>query len=331
MTKVIARIGLAVATNAILVALPLGLSLVAASVSAAVIDLDFDSLPSAQQWTYQSSLGTDEEDVFSVDGAVLHQNSIGLLDDPRYVWQGSVQRAPFDLRFRARLTEFDGVGQPQWGFSVLLGAEDFFVYVALGPGFVEIEENVVGNPRVFLDTSQFHDYRLLGDPVAGSYRLFVDGAQVLSRTIGHDPLGLNFLILGDRALAGNDLPIGAKADVSLFVLDYVARQIAIDIKPDSINPRSRGKIRVAILTTGSFDAATVDATRVRFGPTGSEAAIVRSALQDVDGDGDVDLSLQFNTQATGINCGTTSGSVTGQTTDGTPIQGTASIKVVGCK
>src|SRR5688572_27812819 len=139
MSKVIPRIRLAVATNAILVALPLGLSLLASSASAAVIDLDFNSLPSAQQWTYRTSLSTDEEDVFSVDGAVLHQNSVGLLDDPKYVWQGTVQRTPFDLRFRARLTEFDGVAQPQWGFSVLLGAEDFFVYVALGPGFVEIE------------------------------------------------------------------------------------------------------------------------------------------------------------------------------------------------
>ena len=331
MSKVIPRIRLAVATNAILVALPLGLSLLASSASAAVIDLDFNSLPSAQQWTYRTSLSTDEEDVFSVDGAVLHQNSLGLLDDPRYVWQGTVQRTPFDLRFRARLTEFDGVVQPQWGFSVLLGAEDFFVYVALGPGFIEIEENVVGNPRVFLDTSQFHDYRLLGDPVAGSYRFFVDGAQVLSRTIGHNPLGANFLMLGDRALAGSDLPVGAKADVSLFVFDYVAQQIAIDIKPDSINPRSRGKIRVAILSTGSFDAATVDATRVRFGPTGSEATMVRGALQDIDGDGDLDMSLHFNTQGTGISCGTTSVSVTGQTIEGTAIQGTASIKVVGCK
>jgi len=331
LSKVIAKIRVAIATNATVVVLPLGLSLFTPPAGAAVIDLDFHSLPSAQQWTYRTSLGVDEESVFSVDGEVLHQNSVGILDDPKYVWQESVQRTAFDLRFRARLTEFDGVVESAWGFSVLLGVEDFFVYVGLGLGFVEVEENVVGNPRVFVDTSQFHDYRLLGDPVAGSYRFFVDGSQVLSRTIGHNPLGLNFLMLGDRALAGGDSPLGGKADVSLFVLDYVAKQIAIDIKPGSINPRSRGKIRVAILTTVSFDAATVDATRVRFGPTGSEAAMVSSVLQDIDGDGDLDLILQFNTQGSGIDCSTTSGSVTGQTIDGTAIQGTASIKVVGCK
>ena len=330
-SKVIPGIRLGVLPSATLVALPLGLSLLAFSASAAVIDLDFSSLPSAQQWTYQTSLDTDEEDVFSVDGAVLHQNSLGLLDDPRYVWQGNVQRTPFDLRLRARLTEYDGVVDNAFAFSVLLGVEDFFVYVGLGRGYVEVEENVVGNPRIFVDTAQFHDYRLLGDPVAGSYRFFIDGAQVLSRTIGHDPLGVNFLMLGDRALAGGDSPLGSKADVPLFVFDYVAQQITIDIAPRSINPRSRGKIRVAILTTGSFDAATVDATRVRFGPTGSEAAMVSAALQDVDGDGDVDMSLHFNTQGSGIDCGTDSVSVTGETIDGTAIQGTAPIKVVGCK
>jgi hypothetical protein len=330
-SKLGARIRVAIAMHATVVVLPLGLALFTSPASAAVIDLDFNSLPSAQEWTYRTSLGVDEENVFSVDGEALHQNSVGLLDDPKYVWQGSVQRTPFDLRFRARLTEFDGVVDSAFGFSVLLGVEDFFVYVGLGLGYVEVEENVVGNPRVYVDTSQFHDYRLLGDPVAGSYRFFVDGAQVLSRTIGHNPLGDNFLMLGDRALAGGDSPLGGQADVSLFVLEYVAQQIAIDIKPGSINPRSRGKIRVAILTTGSFDAATVDATRVRFGRTGSEGTMLRSALQDIDGDGDLDMSLQFNTQGTGIDCSTASASITGATLDETAIQGTASIKIVGCR
>ena len=66
--------------------------------------------------------------------------------------------------------------------------------------------------------------------------------------------------------------------------------IAIDIKPgtfpNSINPRSKGVIPVAILTTDTFDATTIDQTTVRFGPNGTEPAPVQSALEDVDGDGD---------------------------------------------
>ena len=71
-----------------------------------------------------------------------------------------------------------------------------------------------------------------------------------------------------------------------------------------INPRSQGKIPVAILTTDTFDATTVDLTyfSVHFGATGTEAAPVKSALIDVDRDGDTDMLLLFNTQETGIEC-----------------------------
>lgn len=111
--------------------------------------------------------------------------------------------------------------------------------------------------------------------------------------------------------------------------------IDIDIKPgsfpNSINPRNRGVIPVAILTTATFDAATVDPTTVFFGKTGTEAAPVQSALEDVDGDVDTDLILHFNTQDTGIMCGDTSASLTGETFDGQAIEGSDSIKTAGCK
>jgi TolB protein len=111
--------------------------------------------------------------------------------------------------------------------------------------------------------------------------------------------------------------------------------VEIDIKPgsdpNSINPRSRGVIPVAIPTTDTFDATTVDETTVLFGATGTEAAPVHFAFEDVDGDGDTDMILHFNTQDTGIVCGDTSASLTGETFGGPAIQGTDSIRTVGCK
>lgn len=123
-------------------------------------------------------------------------------------------------------------------------------------------------------------------------------------------------------------------NVAVILNDGVVT-VAIDIKPgsfpNSIDPRSIGVIPVAILTTDSFDATTVDPTTVLFGPTGIEAAPVRSALEDVDGDGDTDMVLFFKTRATGIQCGDTSASLTGKTFSGQMIQGSDSIKTAGCK
>lgn len=124
------------------------------------------------------------------------------------------------------------------------------------------------------------------------------------------------------------------ATVTVLDVPDPVTQIDIDIKPgsdpNSINPRSRGKTPVAILTTGAFDAATVDPTTVRFGAAGTEAAPAHSALEDVDGDGDVDMVLHFHTQDTGIACGDTLAMLTGSTITGEQIEGTDSIRTVSC-
>jgi hypothetical protein len=109
----------------------------------------------------------------------------------------------------------------------------------------------------------------------------------------------------------------------------------IDIKPgefpNPINPRNRGVIPVAILTTDTFNTTTVKATTVRFGATGTEAGPVRVAVEDVNNDGRPDLLLFFNTQDTGIQCQDTSASLTGQTFSGQEIEGSDAITTVGCR
>jgi hypothetical protein len=88
---------------------------------------------------------------------------------------------------------------------------------------------------------------------------------------------------------------------------------------------------VAILTTKTFDATTVDPASVKFGPKGATEAHGQGHTEDVNGDGQLDLVPHFRTQQTGINCGDTSASLTGKTFDGQAIEGTDSIKTVGCK
>ena len=132
---------------------------------------------------------------------------------------------------------------------------------------------------------------------------------------------------------------GAPALVNPWGIAVVAAPsvltVAIDIKPgsfpNSINPRSQGRIPVAILTTDTFDATAVDPATVLFGRIGTEAAPAHAALEDVDLDGDTDMILHFDTQDTGIICGDTSASLTGETFGGQAIQGSDSINTVGCK
>ena len=107
--------------------------------------------------------------------------------------------------------------------------------------------------------------------------------------------------------------------------------IDFEVKPDHINPNSRGLLTVTIPTRDTLDATTIDPTTVRFGRSGTETAPVDVNKKDVNGDGQPDLLLRFRVLDTGIQCGDSSVSITGQTVNGTPIQGSDSITTVGCK
>jgi len=111
--------------------------------------------------------------------------------------------------------------------------------------------------------------------------------------------------------------------------------ITIDIKPgdgpNAINPKSKGVIPVAILSTDSFDARNVDVSTACFGRTGTEALELKAALEDVNRDGRLDMLLFFATQQTGIRCGDTAATLKVQATDGTALEGSDSIRTVPCK
>jgi hypothetical protein len=123
-----------------------------------------------------------------------------------------------------------------------------------------------------------------------------------------------------------------------------ALAVGIDIKPGNqqnpVNPRSRGKLRVAILTTPDFEATDVDPTTVTLGDeVGSDTPVrvkpngtLHTAPQDVNGDGDLDRVFFFSTRALVANGdltrSTTELVLRGQTKDGTPIRGVDAVRVV---
>lgn len=123
----------------------------------------------------------------------------------------------------------------------------------------------------------------------------------------------------------------SKCEVKLAGAEFVEIDIKPGSDPNAINPRSKGVIPVAILTTESFNAQIVDPSTVQFGPNGAGIGDRSAHLQDVNEDGDLDLVLHFRTQQTGIACGDTTAFLTGETFVSTPIQGSQNIVTVGCK
>jgi len=173
-----------------------------------------------------------------------------------------------------------------------------------------------------------------------------DGALVRDCDISYEPgaFGLGGIaIVGSKFYIAEPLnPLSPGDGTTIHVLERnslicnpsAVVQVAIDIKPgsfpNSINPRSNATI-VAILTTDTFDASTVDPATVLFGTTGTQAAPMHTVLEDADGDGDTDMILRFNTQAAGIQCGDISAFLTGETFGGQAIAGSDSIRTEGCK
>jgi len=111
---------------------------------------------------------------------------------------------------------------------------------------------------------------------------------------------------------------------------------AIEIKPPAsppipINPRAKGKMPVAILSTFTFDAVTqMNTTSLTFGHTGDEASLefCDGAGKDVNGDGLTDLVCHFNTTRTGFLAGDTIAFLKGQTVAGAKVQGSEGINTV---
>ncbi|MEN8005732.1 MAG: LamG-like jellyroll fold domain-containing protein [Candidatus Krumholzibacteriota bacterium] len=146
----------------------------------------------------------------------------------------------------------------------------------------------------------------------------------------------------DSSFNGNDATRGSTPDSDDFDPTWDQVQIpqcapatidvGIDVKPDSdenrvnCNPHANHVVPVALLTTAEFDATNVDHATVLFGP--AETAEAHANLKgpvrhetDVDGDGDLDLLFHFRVPDSGIQCGDTKVSLTGETYDGQPISG----------
>jgi parallel beta-helix repeat protein len=105
-------------------------------------------------------------------------------------------------------------------------------------------------------------------------------------------------------------------------------KVEIDIKPSSdpnnINLNSKGVVPVAVISTDNFDANDIDPDTVFF----AGASPVRWTMEDVDGDGDVDLLFHFKTQELELDEDSTEATLTGETYGGNSIEGIDIVNII---
>ena len=112
----------------------------------------------------------------------------------------------------------------------------------------------------------------------------------------------------------------------------------VDIRPgeapNPVNLKARGLIPVAVVSTGVFDATTIDTATVRLGDPllGATATAERGAIEDVDGDGRLDGVFLFSVQALvaggALDTASTAAVLRGKTVGGLSLIGRDSVKIV---
>jgi hypothetical protein len=168
---------------------------------------------------------------------------------------------------------------------------------------------------------------IMSDPLIGRYAYSLIGS-------GQTPIVLRNVGVGALIDLGNAGRLPWPPAVQVEVSPPVT-PVRIDIKPggfpNSINLQSNGTVAVAIFSSPSFDATTVDPLTVSL--AGASVALAgkgtpMASFADVDGDGLLDLVVHFRTSALQLKDTDKEAVLDATTFAGESITGTDSIRVV---
>ncbi|MFC4548970.1 MULTISPECIES: hypothetical protein [Halorussus] len=95
---------------------------------------------------------------------------------------------------------------------------------------------------------------------------------------------------------------------------------------DRVNPESNGRIQVALRSSATFDATTLNVGTATFGP--NDAHPKHAETTDVNGDGRPDLLLHFRVADTGVSWETGTMTLEAETDEGRTVTGEVEVKVV---
>ncbi len=181
-----------------------------------------------------------------------------------------------------------------------------------------------------LDTGSTHPY----DSRIDNFRLPATGDY----TVGVSSYPRNFTNGGTTT--ATRLNSYSNGDYTLVIsgVSSPVLHINIDIKPGDgeslapINPKSKGKIPVALLGSRDFSVFDVNVTSLTFGHTGDEASLSKcGGREDVNDDGVLDLVCHFDNQLAGFSAADEEAILKGKLDDGRLFEGRGRLKVVPAK
>ncbi|MFH0791036.1 MAG: choice-of-anchor U domain-containing protein [Candidatus Omnitrophota bacterium] len=265
-------------------------------------DGNLDSIPDSQQENVASIHSYDNESYVT-----LVSSSETILENVQAVDNPSPADAPEAINFPYGFFDFtmnDVMSGGAASLTIYLTEEEFpATYYKYGP----TPQEPVSHWYEFLYDGQ------TGAEIAGNIITlhFVDGQR------GDDDLAANGTIVdkGGPGYIETILPI------------------KIDIKPgsfpNSINLKSEGKVPVAVLSSSTFDANSINRSTVVF--AGISPLSIEGSPKDVNGDGLLDVVLHFKTQDLNLEPSDTEACLTGKTLSGQEFKGCDSVQIVSAK
>jgi MBG domain (YGX type)/Bacterial Ig-like domain (group 3)/Right handed beta helix region len=238
--------------------------------------------------------------------AITYYATVSALDPEAGAPAGSVQFYADGAPLGSAVPLTDGLASIS-AATLTVGIHNVTVaYTSDGPAFLSsvplapVTETITPAPLTITANDAVRAEGAANPPFTASYAGFVlgEGDSVL---VGN----LIFSTPADASSPPGDFPITvggvSAANYDLSFLEGTltvapVQTVDIDAHPTSLNLASNGIITVALFTTLSFDALRVDVSSVLF----AGAHVVHSAMEDVDGDGDLDRILQFRTQDTNL-------------------------------
>jgi len=221
--------------------------------------------------------------------------------------------------------------EPGYHVRVTLANKVRFILITTGSNYKGIDSSVLADGwHHIAAVKDGMDVKVYIDGVEDSQEAIENGTVTTITTTANTKIGLDtasadhyFNGLIDEVRIWN----GALTYTEI-AYSYSLGDVGIDIKPgsdpNSINLSSKGVVPVAVLTTDDFDAIDVNPDTVSF----AGASPIRWVIEDVDGDGDMDLLFHFKTQDLNLDQHSIEATLIGEIYVGIPIEGTDTVNIV---